>query len=194
MAVSYARGAGDMACRIGCSECCVGPFTITSLDALRLRRGLRRLADEDPRRAQGVRERARRAVTLLAVDFPGDPTRGWIGGDDGSEERFETRHARETCPALDPVSGACELYAERPMSCRTFGPPVRIGNKDLPPCRLCLTGASRERLEECRAEPDPENQEAALLSRAESQGGPVGETYVAFALACWDSGGWTEDD
>ena len=41
-----ARKSGPwLACRLGCTECCKGPFPITRLDALRLRAGLDELAD-----------------------------------------------------------------------------------------------------------------------------------------------------
>ncbi len=194
MAEAYAHAADGMACRVGCTECCVGPFAITALDALRLRRGLRRLDDEDAPRSRRVRERAVAAVGRLERDFPGDARRGWIGEDAEAAERFETQHGGEVCPALDPVSGACDLYPERPISCRTFGPPVHIGVEDLPPCRLCLVGAPRERLDACRVEPDREGQEVALLASGEAGGLTARETYVAFALTQWDLGGWTADD
>jgi hypothetical protein len=45
-----------------------------------------------------------------------------------------------TCPALDPGSGACVLYDWRPLSCRTFGPPVRVAREDLPPCECASAG------------------------------------------------------
>src|SRR5512146_2180364 len=31
------------------------------------------------------------------------------------------------CPVLDPDTRTCDLYAWRPITCRTFGPPVRFG-------------------------------------------------------------------
>ena len=32
-----------------------------------------------------------------------------------------TPTARVTCPLLDPASGACPVYAQRPVACRTYG-------------------------------------------------------------------------
>ena len=50
-----ARKAGTwLACRPGCAECCIGPFSITLLDAQRLRRGLSELDVTDPERAGRV--------------------------------------------------------------------------------------------------------------------------------------------
>lgn len=176
-----ARRAGDqLACRPGCTECCLGPFPIGALDARRLRVGLERLGREDPERADGLRERARRAAQALRPGFPGDAVRGRLtdAPSEAPDEYWE-RHGALPCPALDLATGACELYAERPLSCRSFGPPVRIGDEDLPPCRLCFTSALPDEVERCRVELDPERREEALLDRL----GDDAETLVAFALA-----------
>jgi Fe-S-cluster containining protein len=171
-----ARAAGDrLACRPGCTECCIGPFPINDLDAVRLRRGLADLAGTDPARAEAVRIRAMRDVTDFAPEFPGAPDTGWLADDDDALDRFFAAHALRPCPALDPETGSCDLYAWRPVSCRTFGLPVRIGAEDLPPCRLCFVGLSLAEVESFRAEPDPDDLEGALLAGER-------ETIVAFAL------------
>lgn len=167
-----ALAGGHLACRPGCTPCCVGPFPITSLDAERLREGLRLLAPE--RRAEVV-DRARADVAAMRGSFPGDPDAGALGGDDEAIESFLSEHGERPCPALDPASGTCVLYAHRPVSCRTFGPPTRIGGEDLPPCRLCFTTAGASEIERCRVEPDPEGVEDALIEEGT-------ETIVAFAL------------
>jgi Fe-S-cluster containining protein len=163
----------------GCPACCIGPFPINALDAWRLRRGLQAL---DPARAGDVRARARAAVAVLRPHFPGDADRGVFAADDAAEEAFCERFATLACPALDPGSGRCDLYAHRPLACRSYGLPVRIGITDLPPCRLCVE-ADPGTLERCRAEPDPQHGERALLERLESATGAAGETLIAFALA-----------
>ncbi len=62
-----ARLAGDrLACRPGCTPCCIGPFPITPLDAARLADGLRELERRDSERAARVAERARAAAAILA--------------------------------------------------------------------------------------------------------------------------------
>jgi hypothetical protein len=68
------------------------------------------------------------------------------------------------------------------MTCRTYGPPVRIGEEDLPPCKNCFQGATPEEIERCRLEPDAEGFEDAILARLERSGGASGETLVALAL------------
>jgi Fe-S-cluster containining protein len=179
-----AKRAGDrLACRVGCTECCMGPFPITWLDARRLAEGLRELGSRAPRRAAAVRRRARAAVRALRRGFPGDPASGRLNEDEAARERFFDRHGSRPCPALEPRTGACELYAARPLSCRSYGPPVRIGGEDLPPCRLCFVGSGRREIERCRVEIDAEGIEDRLLRRQMREGQPAGaETLVAFAL------------
>ena len=122
-----------LACKPGCTECCIGPFPITPMDAARLRRGLAELDRADPPRAERVRRRANREVALTAPGFPGDPATGIFNGEEEAEEAFATRWETLPCPALDPDTGRCDLYPWRPISCRTFGPPVQIGAELLPP-------------------------------------------------------------
>lgn len=167
--------------RRGCPACCIGPFPITVLDARRLGRGLRALTVRDPDRAAAVRRRARETVALVAASFPGDPATGRLADDKAAEERFSEAWAGLPCPALDPLTGSCDLYSERPLSCRSYGPPVRVGSQDLPPCHLCFVGSAEE-AESCRALLDPEGKEDALLRDLAARG-LEGETIVAFALA-----------
>jgi Fe-S-cluster containining protein len=178
-----ARLAGpNLACRPGCSECCIGPFPINRLDASRLRQGLLELRDRDPQRAAAIVERASLTVERFEKDFPGDRTTGRLSGEEADEDRFFEAHAAVPCPVLDPTTQTCDLYAHRPVSCRTYGPPVRFGGQDLPPCRLCFQGAPRETIEACRVEPDPAGLERAVLGRLERGGGDAGETVIAYAV------------
>jgi Fe-S-cluster containining protein len=171
------RAGAHLACRPGCIECCIGPFPITLLDAWRLQRALQELERNDPQRAARIRERASNAIREMSKDFPGDLATGLLNGNTEAEDRFFERHATLPCPVLDPETGLCELYAARPLSCRTFGLPVRIGDQDLPPCRLCFRDASAQEIEACRVAVDPEGLEDQILGDA----GGV-QTLIAFAL------------
>jgi len=172
------RAGPHLACRPGCIECCIGPFPITLLDAWRLQRAMEELERTDPVRAARIRGRARNAIREMSEDFPGDLASGLLRGDLEAEDRFFERHAALPCPLLDPDTGLCELYAARPLSCRTFGLPVRIGEENLPPCHLCFRDASAQEIEACRVLIDPEGLEDQILGDA----GEV-ETLIAFALA-----------
>jgi bacillithiol system protein YtxJ len=179
--------AGDqLVCKSGCTECCIGPFSITRLDAWRLRKGLRLLNSQAPDRVREIVERARRMVSLFSEDFPGDQIRGILNGDEELEDAFFERHAGLPCPVLDQETGLCLLYDSRPLSCRTFGPPVQFGCDKLPPCHLCFREAREEEMETCRLYPDPENIEGLIFEQTGTTKEEDWETIVAFALAAFE--------
>ncbi len=178
-----ARRSGEwLVCRVGCTQCCIGVFSINQLDAARLRRGLADLDKRAPKRAEGVRTRARDAVARLSRDFPGDIASGILDESEDAMERFSTFANDEPCPALDPETGRCEVYESRPMTCRTFGPPV-LNEEGLGVCELCYRGATDEEIAACEMKPDPNDVEAALLKEVEASSGVRGDTIVAFCLA-----------
>jgi Fe-S-cluster containining protein len=180
-----ARKSGDwLVCRRGCTQCCYGAFPISQLDAWRLRKGLKDLESSDPKRAAQVRWRAQQAVQRLSATFPGDPKTGILREDEDAEAAFEDFANGEPCPALDPETGACNLYNARPMTCRTFGPPVRSGEDGgLAVCELCYHGATDQQIAECEMVPDPDNLEERLIAEAEKRTGKRGNTIVAWCLA-----------
>lgn len=179
-----AQKSGDwLACRPGCTQCCVGVFAISQLDAQRLRSGLMELAAVDPARADQVRKRVVESLERIAVDFPGDAETGVLAEED---ERFEERFAEyaneEVCPVLNPETGLCELYAARPMTCRTFGPPVESA-EGLAVCELCFVGAPEEEVARCAVSLEHAGAMEEFLTReAESRSHQAGTTLVAFAL------------
>ncbi len=168
--------------RKGCPACCVGPFAITALDARRLRRGLAALSYTDPARAKAVKERAAAARADMAATFPGDAATGILGPNETEEEAFYEQFSKMPCPALDPSTSRCDLYKSRPISCRTYGPPVQYGSVSLPPCHLCFPGATHENCRDCEAVPDPRGKETRLIRALARRLGVKGDTVVAFAL------------
>jgi hypothetical protein len=177
-----ARAGRRFNCQPGCTECCVGPFPITSLDVLRLRRGLRTLRRCHPARARGLEQRAAGYLERIRGIFPGDVERGLMTTEAGTEERFLCECSDVPCPALDPDRRCCELYPYRPVSCRTFGPPVRIGEQSLPPCAKCVAGLTIEQVERGRVDVDPLDREGELLRALAPDQLGEGETLVVFAL------------
>jgi Fe-S-cluster containining protein len=176
------RRSGDwLACRPGCTQCCVGVFAIHQLDAVRLQQGLADLEKTDPQRARRIRERARDSVGRLSAEFPGNAKTGVLDESPEAEERFAEFANDEPCPVLDPDTGLCDLYEARPMTCRTFGPPVR-SEGGLGVCELCYHGASDEQIAACEMVADPEDTESKLLRTLEKTGGPRGRTVVAFCV------------
>ena len=172
-----------LACRPGCSQCCVGVFAINQLDAIRLRNGLAELEARDAERALRIRKRALDAVARLSEDYPGDPITGVLDEDDTDEaaKRWDDFGNSETCPVLDPETGKCELYESRPVICRTFGPALK-SDGDLGHCELCFVDATEEEVIASEMRPDPDNLEAALVEELRRTTGECGETIIAFAL------------
>jgi Fe-S-cluster containining protein len=164
----------------------VGVFAINQLDAVRLQRGLADLEKTDPQRAGRIRERARDSIQRLTAEFPGNAKTGVLDPgvlDEGSEaeERFAEFANDEPCPVLDPETGLCVLYDARPMTCRTFGPPVRAEG-GLGVCELCFHGATDEQIAACEMVVDPDDLESKLLRKLEKTPGPRGQTVVAFCV------------
>jgi Fe-S-cluster containining protein len=125
--------------------------------------------------------RAQESLSRLAEEFPGDALTGLLDESAEGERRFEDLGNEEVCPVLDPETGRCELYDSRPMTCRTFGPPVR-SEEGLGVCELCFHGASDEQIAACEMEVDPDDLETELLEKMEKDGGPGGRTIVAFCF------------
>lgn len=171
------RRSGEwLVCRPGCHQCCVGVFAISSLDAERLREGYQQLARTDPAKAARVAGRVAEARRRLREGFPGDAVTGVLAEDEASQEIFEDFANDEPCPVLDPVTGTCDLYEARPMTCRVFGPPVR-SEDGLGVCELCFQGASTAEIEAAEMLLPSPALEASLTE-------PLGEqrTIIAFAL------------
>ncbi len=178
LADAAARSGSWLACRPGCNQCCTGVFRISQLDAARLQDGLRNLQWADPARAARVLERTAASASRLTRDYPGDPVSGVLHDDDASLERFADFANDETCPVLDPLTGTCDLYEARPVTCRTFGPPVRSDDDSFGVCELCFIGAPPEAVAFAEMELPPPDVEEALLQEL----GSKGDTIVTFAL------------
>ncbi len=181
-----AQRAGPMlACRVGCTQCCHGAFPINMLDALRLRSGLAELRASDPLIADAVERRARAWIAEHGKRFSVDLETGLLAVEDESEGGFEDFSADAACPALDPATGRCDVYAWRPMTCRVFGPPVRAvgetGEEGLGHCELCFIGASPEQVAACEMHV-PHELEDKLVEEVTGHANGPGETVVAFAL------------
>ncbi len=181
LADAAGRSGEWLVCRPGCTQCCVGVFVINQLDAVRLQQGLGDLEQTDAARAGRIRTRARDSVQRLAAEFPGNVKTGVLDEGPEAEERFAEFANDEMCPVLDPETGLCDLYDARPMTCRTFGPPVR-SDGGLGVCELCFHGATDEQIAACEMVVDPENVESKLLGKLEKMQGPRGQTIVAFCV------------
>lgn len=174
-----ARRAGSwLACRPGCTQCCHGAFAINALDAARLENGMKALETSGSDIVSTIRRRASAWLKEYAPDFPGDPATGILGTSESDQARFEDFANDAPCPALNPETGLCDVYAFRPMTCRVFGPPVRVADGEgLACCELCFIGATDDEIAACEIHPPHELEEQLL-----AETGGSGETIVAYAL------------
>jgi len=181
LAEAAGRAGAFLACRIGCTQCCHGAFAINALDAARLRAGMAELRATNPALVAEIERRARAWRTEYGPNFPGDRDSGALGSSVEDQARFEDFADDAACPALDPATERCDVYAWRPMTCRVFGPPVRAagenGVEGLGHCELCFIGATPEQVAACEMSV-PHDLEAKLRDEVGSQD----ETVVAFAL------------
>ena len=169
-----------LACSPGCTQCCYGAFAINALDAERLRTGMAALRAANASLAEAIEIRARAWVAAYGAQFPGDPETGALGTTEEDRARFEDFANDAPCPALDPATGLCSVYEWRPMTCRVFGPAIRMateGEEGLGHCELCFVGATAQEVAACEM-PVPHELETKLLNEIGSQQ----ETVVAFAL------------
>ena len=119
----------NLQCGRGCSLCCYGLFEIGSGDVPVIAEGLEKL---HPARRKKV---IQRALELAA------PNLRELSAEE--KEAFFDRTQATPCPNLDE-SGACMMYEDRPLVCRTFGLPLREGRKYLGDiCELNFTNATQ---------------------------------------------------
>jgi Fe-S-cluster containining protein len=151
---------------------------LSPLDVLRLRTGMEKLRETEPELAAEIAHRAGMWVVEHGAEFPGNVETGLLGNTPEERERFEGFASAAACPALDPATGRCDVYAWRPMTCRVFGPPIRMGDgAALAHCELNFVGASEDEVAACEM-PLAYDLEAELLEEIPSKD----ETVVAFAL------------
>jgi Fe-S-cluster containining protein len=107
----------NLQCGRGCSLCCYGLFEIDAADVPMIADGLAKL---HPMRRKKIIRRAT------------------------EKEQFFDRTAPVACPNLSD-RGECMIYESRPLVCRTFGLPLREGDRYIGDiCELNFNDASSE--------------------------------------------------
>jgi Fe-S-cluster containining protein len=183
---AYRRGGANLACKPGCSQCCIGVFPIAHEDATRLRDGLGALTQTNPERAARIHKRVADSLIRLDPWFPGDLATGILNEDHEAAILFEEFANDEPCPVLDLEHGTCDLYEHRPILCRTFGPPMRTAEDNLATCELCYIHASTEEIAACELDPTLPAQEEASNEAYNAAHGLHGQTLIAYALRSRD--------
>jgi Fe-S-cluster containining protein len=127
----------SLQCGRGCSLCCYGLFEIGSGDVPLLAEGLEKLHHK---RRTMIIGRAREIVSSSAHPDLRDCT-------PAEKEAFFDRTASTPCPNLNE-RGECLMYEHRPLVCRTFGLPLRDGDRYIGDiCELNFRDASQPQRE-----------------------------------------------
>ena len=108
----------NLQCGRGCSLCCYGLFGIGAADIPLLAEGLEQL---HPMRRRKI---VRRAVEIVAESRHPDLRESTPI----EKDEFFSRTASIACPNLNQT-GECMIYDHRPLVCRTFGLPLREGDR-----------------------------------------------------------------
>lgn len=119
------RYAENVRCEKGCSDCCHALFDLTLVEALYLntafnakfsgaaRNTILQRADESDRAVHKLKKAAVKAVK---------------DGENAAKILDEMAKVRVRCPLLSD-EGLCEMYDERPATCRIYGVPTAIGSQ-----------------------------------------------------------------
>ena len=112
---------GEVPCRLGCTNCCIGPFPITLLDVQTLQQGLAGLPADHRHR---IEQRAIEHTTAMELTFPQLAHNHLLDNwSDQEIDRLVTEFHHHPCPALEP-DGHCGIYQHRPLVCRSMGIPT----------------------------------------------------------------------
>jgi len=126
----------NLQCGRGCSFCCYGLFEIGAADIPVLAEGLEQL---HPMRRKKI---VQRAAEIIAESRHPD-VRALTPQE---KDEFFNRTASVACPNLNE-SGECMVYEHRPLVCRTFGLPLREGDRYLGDvCELNFNDATAEQM------------------------------------------------
>lgn len=115
-----------VSCKVGCSDCCHALFDLTLIEALYIKNQFDKVFEKGDDRALII-ERANeadRAVYRLKRQAFKDHEDG--KPENEILEEMATRRVR--CPLLN-ADDKCDMYADRPITCRLYGVPTVIGDK-----------------------------------------------------------------
>jgi Fe-S-cluster containining protein len=115
----------EVYCDNGCTDCCYALFDLSLVEAMYINFAFQQKIDEPKRRE--ILERADKA------DRQTHKIKYYIAkeqkkGRDTEEILQQAGSYRVRCPLLNE-DGQCDLYEDRPITCRVYGVPMAIGNK-----------------------------------------------------------------
>jgi Fe-S-cluster containining protein len=115
----------QVACKVGCSDCCHAMFDLTFIEALYLNDAFNKTYS-GARRSQ-IMERADKA-DREAYKFKHKIFKASQEGKTASEIMEEVARMRIRCPLLNEDE-TCALYEQRPVTCRVYGAPMAIAGQ-----------------------------------------------------------------
>ena len=115
----------EVACDNGCTDCCYALFDLSLVEAVYINYAFKQKIDHQKRNE--ILERADKA------DRQTHKIKYYIAkeqkkGKDTSEILQQAGSYRVRCPLLND-EGRCELYEDRPITCRIYGVPMAIGEE-----------------------------------------------------------------
>ena len=112
-------------CRVGCSDCCHAIFDLSLIEALYIKAQFDRYFKDEARTL--ILERAN-AADRAVYRLKRQAFKDHEGGKAEREILEEMATKRIRCPLLNDDE-QCELYTDRPITCRLYGIPTAIGDK-----------------------------------------------------------------
>lgn len=115
----------EVACKIGCADCCHALFDLTLIEALYINQHFNATVAADAR--EGFLEKCNTADRQVYKI----KKRAYKGFEEGRPEDdllAEIAAERVRCPFLNSAQ-QCDIYAIRPITCRLYGIPTAIGGK-----------------------------------------------------------------
>ena len=118
---------GDLvACKLACADCCHALFDLSLVEALYINRKFLENTPEDRRNAilELANKADRMTYQLKRKAFKS------VASEEKSEEQvlLEMAAQRVRCPLLNDED-RCDLYENRPITCRLYGIPTSIGGR-----------------------------------------------------------------
>ena len=117
--------AHEVACRIGCADCCHALFDVTLVEAMYINQHFNDSFSED--RRETLLEKCNRADRQI-YKIKKRVYRRFEEGQPEDELLAEIAAERVACPFLN-AENQCDIYEYRPITCRLYGIPTAIGGK-----------------------------------------------------------------
>ncbi len=115
----------EVACDNGCTDCCYALFDLSLVEAMYINFAFQQKLDESKRREiLSKADQADRQTHKIKYYIAKEQKKG----KDTGEILQQAGSYRVRCPLLND-EGRCDLYEDRPITCRIYGVPMAIGNE-----------------------------------------------------------------